>query len=276
MPNRSISALIVLFWLGTSAAILRRDVLPRLGYGEMTYRIMLADRAVEEPVHWNILLNEQRLGVVSTDVRPESDGSFALVAKGNVLLSPSGNIEAALGRVVFRSEFRVSAVGRLQTFQVTLHVEETALRIQVLGQVHGNELEITSSGMPMIANKIRLAIDPQALVLDQLGPVDRIPGLRPGKAWTTRVINPLSAVLSPTNILGHGPSLDVVSHRVVGVDMITWNGRPRQCYLIEHRHGNQVARSWARVENGKILREEVPLAGVLVAIELDPAISKGE
>ena len=45
---------------------------------------------------------------------------------------------------------------------------------------------------------------------------------------------------------------------------------------IEHRYGNVVGRTWARVSNGKVLREEAPLGGAMVALELDPTLSKAD
>jgi hypothetical protein len=277
MPSRWATAVIIVFWVGMSAAVVRRDVMPRLGYGELRYRMVLGDRSVEEPAHWNILWNDRPIGAVTTVVQPAADGSFSVHSRATLsaaVILGGSRADQASSLFLFNSEFHVSPLGRLRRLQVAISLEGTPLRVDLKGNVYGRELELKSTGLPLIQGTVRVPIDPESLMLDPLGPIDRLPGLRPGQSWVTRSVNPLSAFLPTRGLLQSGPSVDSVEHHVVGVDTLVWNHRPWACYVIEHRYGNVVGRTWARVQNGKVLREEAPLGGVMVALELDPTLSK--
>lgn len=272
MPNRWVAGLIVLFWLIMTAAVVRRDILPRLGYGELDYRTVLSARAVEEPVQWSILLSERRIGAATTFIRPQPDGSYDFVSRGSLSAALLGeNVENPADILLFRSEFVVSPLGRLDHFEASIAMEGSSLRVVVKGTVEEDKLRLETRGLAFLEKDAVLSIDPESLLVDPLGPLDRLPGLRVGKSWTTRVVNPLSALISPRAFFSSSrPSVEVVHHRVVGFDSLSWGGRPRRCYLVEHRHGSVVGKTWARVEDGKVLRQEVPVGGWILALELDP------
>lgn len=270
MPRFWFRVAIVVFWLGMTGALVRRDVLPRLGFGELSYPLVLANRAVEEPVHWNIFVNDKRVGSITTVIRPADDGSYDFNTRASVAGTLLGEDQhGSGGNLIAQSEFHVSPLGRLRKFNLSVYLDGTTFGVDVRGAVDGNSLHLVSKGLAKLLDReVTVAIDPEILILDELGPLDRLPGLRPGKTWTTRIANPLSIFTSPSSIFS-GPTLETVTHRVVGTDVLAWEGRPWPCYLVEQRRGDLVARTWATIESGKVLRQELPFGGYTLAIVLD-------
>lgn len=271
MPRVELRILIVAFWLIMTGGLVQRDLLPLFGIGELTYQRVLADRAVEEPVHWVLRLGEKKIGRVTTNVRPEENGSFVLLTRarlrGNLF---QADADGAKTLIEVKSEFFVSGLGRLQRFALSAGFEGTTLRARVEGQVSGNELVIRSLNVPLLAGETRVAFDPESLLLDTLGPLDRLPDLRLNQTWITRTVNPVAVVLPTGPLFGQGPPFQVVRHRVVNTATVDWNEQSWRCYVVEHAYDNLTAHSWVRRSDGKVLRQEVPVGGLKLVIELDP------
>lgn len=290
MPGRWGQVGIVGFWLVMMGWLAWRDLVPRLGMGELRYRAVLADRAVAEPTNWRLLYGERRVGNLFSMVEPKPDGGYVLSTRGHLSgaqLRPeddsplAGLLRAAnvsadrLPDFEVRSQFKVTALGRLAEFSVAASVRGLGIDLVVDGTVEGNEVIVNSKGLPFLEGQTRLAFDPEAVVLDQFGPLDRIAGLYEGKVWTTRAVNPLAALLAPRGFWGaRGTSLDSVRHEVIGVETIDWNGNQWPCHVVEHEHPSSPvrARTWARIGDGKVLREEIPLGGDTISLEPEPAV----
>lgn len=289
MPGRWGQVGIVGFWLVMMGWLVWRDVLPRLGMGELRYRAVLADRAVAEPTNWRLLYGERRVGNLFSMVEPKPDGGYVLSTRGHLSgaeLRPEDDsplselLRAAkvgadrMPDFEVRSQFKVTALGRLAEFSVAAGVRGLGIDLVVEGTVEGNELVLESKGLSFLAGQTRLPFDSEAVVLDQFGPMDRIAGLSVGKVWTTRAVNPLAALLAPRGWLGaRGTTLDTMRHEVIGEETIVWNRTEWRCYVVEHEHpGSPVrAQSWVRIGDGKVLREEIPLGGDTISLEPEPA-----
>lgn len=267
---------IVLFWLGMTAAVVRRDLLPRLGYGDLNYAAVLRGRAVDEQAYWTAFRDGQRVGQVITSVRPDSQGAYILSTQATVSTSLFTTAPGAgSDSLQARSDFHVSPLGKLQRFSVYLSLVPSSVQIDVKGAVEGRTLELSLKSPPIIDKNWTMTIDPEALVLDPFGPLDRLPGLRLGKSWTTRAVNPLSSGLLP-GFLGSGSAIDVIEHRVVDVATLSWNEQDCLCYLVEHQHGKTVARTWARTSDFRVLKQEIPFGGVVLQFVLDASSIKGD
>lgn len=289
MPSRSAQAFIVLFWLAMTTWLMEREILPRMGFGELTYKAVFADRAVAEPTNWELFVQGKRVGNILTLVEPREDGSHQLTARAHVDGAIFGGIGASserepaspqVSRFPFpqfrvHSEIFVTARGRLDHFEVQLGIEGSAATIQLAGRVEGNRLELKATGLPILAGETTLPIHPEAMVFDQFGPLDRIPGLSVGKTWTTRAVNPLAAALAPAGWLGGAASaLEIVRHEVTGIENLAWKGETHACFVIEHRQDHTTAKSWVRTKDARVLRQEVPVGGVTLTLE--PESNRGQ
>lgn len=280
MPARWLTITIPIFWLVMTGWLFKRDILPRFGYGNVTYETVLSDRAVAEPAHWNLKVDDRVVGSLLTLVEPQENGGYHLTARGNLsgLLAPGGEnprsstaLQGGLPDFQVRSRFVVSSLGRLQSFSVSLGIQGISKELDVEGTVEGRELELVATGLPILEGTTRVPIDPEAIVLDQFGPINRLPGLTVGKTWTTRAVNPLAAFLAQSSLLGGaGGTLEVIHHTVTGVENIEWNEGSWACYVVQHEHDRTTAKSWVRISDSLVLRQEAPFGGSKVVFEQAP------
>lgn len=275
MPTRWAQAGIVVFWLVMTSLLIRRDVLPRFGFGELNYRQLVADRAVTDSTHWSIFWNEKRLGASLTIVRPNPDGSYDLLNSTNLSSRVFENqADRPTTQVLVTSEIHVGPLGKLQRFSSKMNVEGTKLQMSLNGTVKENQMEIETDGLSLLPEKMSFRVSDDVLLLDLFAPLDYIPDLRVGKQWTTRSINPVALVFSPGNLFGEQKlPFEVVTHEVVGTDAISWKQRSWHCYVIEHNHPGGRSKTWVRVNDGRVLRHEVPIGGSQLTIEPDERLT---
>lgn len=264
-------------WLVASTLLFQRDLAPRLFPDNLNYAAVLADRAVEESTRWILKVDQRRVGGVTTNTRPRPDGSLTMTARvrltANLLI---GSENDTAPKITIDSEFEIGANKRLVGFRISGSLERPAMQLRIDGKVTGTKLEIESSGSPMLPPHTELELDPQLLVVSALGPVDRFPDLWVGRRWTTRVVNPISALLPGQNLLAGATALEVVQHEVTGFEILSWGGRTWKCYALEHQHGTTKAHSWVRQSDGRLLRQETPLGILTLTLELDPAADRWE
>lgn len=274
MPSRWAQIVIVLFWLLMTTWLVRRDVLPVLGFGELNYRQLIADRAVAESTHWLLFLDGERLGTAHSTVEPNVDGSHTLQSRTTLSSELLEEENEAATQIVVKSKFHVNPVGRLEDFTLSLDVDGTPMKVRIDGRVEGDEIVMSSEGFSLLPGDARVKADPDMLMLDMFAPMDRMPDLRVGKKWLTRTINPLSVIFSPAQLFGGGkPKFDVVRHEVVGMEPAVWDNRSWQCYVVAHYHSSSSGKTWVRVSDGRVLRRQVPVAGYLLTVELDPMLT---
>lgn len=256
--------------------LVQRDVLPRYGYGELDYRQYLAHRAVEEPSNWILKVDDDKVGQTVMKVKPLSDGNFVISNRLHIATTLVEPIATARSTIDVDSDFIVHSVGHLHTFQVAIKIATTngQKRLGLKGTVEENELVLVPTGLGTFDREYRVDIDPSMLLVDVFGPIDRVPGLRLGKKWQTRSIDPISLVVPTGSLWGRKPSLSIIYNEVVDEESIEWGNRSFYCYRIEHRHDNMKSTTWARVSDGRVLRHEFPFGDKRVVVELDPIIQR--
>lgn len=282
MPSREARIIVIVFWMVMTSWLVYRDLLPQWGFGELNYRVLLADRAVEETSRWRILLDGKRLGSVHSIVRPETDGSHRLktsVEFNLQTLTESANLqrlpndELSLSRLLLQSEFLISPMGKLETLSIIGSVESTRLRFQLEGMVRGNKLFLVNDGLPFLKKESEFSLDPQTLIISQIGPLDRIPNLWVGKRWITRFVDPFKRALP--NLVGGflggtDLAMEIIHNEVTSMETISWRDQSWACFAIEHRHDNQRGKTWVRASDGLVLRQESVFSGRQIIVELDP------
>src|SRR5262245_3372642 len=140
MPSRRVVALILAFWVATTAYIAYRDLWPRLfAGGPPPVAIDLADEAAQNvPVRWTITRNGEKIGRLVTNMRyVEADDTFRFTSE--------------------YKELRVEAAG------AEVHVPEftTAIRVTRNGDLREQsaegKLELSWQGFQVASAQIKLA-----------------------------------------------------------------------------------------------------------------------
>lgn len=272
MPSRPASLVIILLWLVSTVWLIQRDILPALGVGEITYERALAARAVEEPVEWIVYRQEEEVGNLLFSVKPSSDSSCQLQSRARIRFPIPGFKES---QFELTSAIHVNPLKRLDRFQVLLSLPGDRTEIQVDGNANPRgDLGVTArllvDDKEVMKRDVAMSVDPEMMVLDVFGQIDRLPDLRPGKTWRTRFVNPLRAIVGGV-LTTPLDSMDFVQNTVVGTETIEWNGEKPLCYKLEHRYQQVATHSWARVKDGKVLVQEVHFAGVPFRLVARPA-----
>lgn len=294
MPPRPVILAIVAFWLATSVWLFQRELWPRLRPGEPPpYTIDLVDEARNSsPIRWAVYRGDEKIGKASTSVSyDETDDTFKLHGVMEQLelyrsRFPGGPV-VKVQKVA--SMYRVSREGELREIVVDLAGSAELLggfeRFDLLAHVAGRveERRFAPHGyVEWPGGKKELKADPVAVstygsVLNPLHPVNRILGLRPGQQWRMPLVDPLAdalaAVVADTVAaklpgLSSGPRfLDAV---VSGPQDLAWGGQEVSCLVIEYKGDSEVtARTWVRVSDGLVLRQEAR-QGDLLVLQRDP------
>lgn len=272
MPGRFFSVVILLLWTLTTAALLKRDVLPGLLIGPPPdlRSVLEAKRPYDGPVKWSILVVDDpetmqyhSAGEVTTHARKVRDGWLNLVSTAwfdsMELLQGTPLATQQAERVEIRSLFAIEPSGNLDTFRVSLQFKGGGGEfLSINGRVEGNDLIVVARGpMPLLNWKRTFPYTPHSMVQNTMGPLEFMPGLHLGQRWSSRYVSPLTGAVEDV-------SVNVERKRI-----ITWDGNPTTTYEVVTRSGPLLARTWVRPD-GLVLRQEVPFPFVKLHLERQP------
>jgi hypothetical protein len=307
MPGRFTCTLIVLAWLGAVGLLVQRDLLPRWRAGDPP-RVVVA-RAItdldgpldqiepprSESSRWSLLVGTdlQPIGELTTESEPRDIGgsrlssrleldSAALLAKtpfgGRLPLfggtagfeSPAPSTVAVADpetpppptRLVVRTQMILDREGSMVRFETRVGDLQGNNLLTMKGLRQGLSLEVqaeTSNGVVLFREKVPYAQG--AGVQNGLGPYLAYRDLKVGQSWRGPVVNPLTS------------SVQTAQVEVKEIAPLVWNGRPHLCHVIVSTLGPIVARTWVRVEDGVVLRQDVPVPFIKLTLERidDPA-----
>lgn len=295
MPSRPVVVGIVLFWAATAGLVLYRDLWPRLAAsGPPPIAVELADEATAQGIGsgWAVLHNGNRVGRLLTKTTyQDADDTFRFGYKYSKVTFdvPGGQVEfpdVTVSTKVTRSgELREQAMaGRMvvrlarrgkdgQTVYDTLGEAEATVEGRVEGGVFVGRCDIKSPVFNAKRDLTPVPV-PEGQVLGPLQPVNRLANVRPGQRWTVREVDPLGqalAVLFREQLGRQGFELPEEKREPliarVGDEPEPPPGGGDPCWVIEYREGDEVrARTWVRVADGKVLRQEAFRAGETVAL----------
>lgn len=295
MPSRSAVVLIVLFWAGTLGLVFYRDVWPRLAAsGPPPIAVDLGDEATAQGMgfRWDVLHNGRKVGRLTTKTTyQDADDTFVFSYKySGVTLAVPG------GRAVFPDvtvDTRVTRTGALREQAMA-----GRLTVQVASRAKGGEDEYLTiaeaeakvggrveRGVFVGQCDIRTPLGdakrdldpvpvPDGHALGPLQPVNRLANVRPGQRWVVREVDPLGealAVVFREQVGRRGFELperkrEPLLAEVAG-EAQTPPGRDDPCWVIEYREGGELrAKTWVRVADGKVLRQEAFALGESVAL----------
>jgi hypothetical protein len=272
MPSRVISLVILIYWSIAAFCLLTWDVIPELASGfPPDLRAIASAGDSSRPVRWSIqVVDDPKVpearrtvgqAVTTSSRRPdrwtELRSHVEFDAAG--LLRGTAFATRASMRLVVESRYQVDPVGNLRSFDLRVHPQETSeALLEVQGQLTGSTMEIVSHGpIPLLNRRWPFHYEPRSVVLDALGPLDRLPGLHVGQRWETRVINPFSG------------QVDRVKVEVARRSLIHWDGNPVTTFEVVQKLTPLSMRTWVRPD-GVILRQEVPFLFARVVLERRP------
>lgn len=289
MPSPRLTVAIVLFWLSATGWLLWREYGGRLRAGDAPpFVIELADEVTRKsaPINWAVLRNDKKIGTARTFVEHlEAEDLFELRSEMNDLkLLALGPIDVRVPKL--KNVYRVTRDGELRasSADLTLSVLGLEAKAHVAGEVKGGRFERRCRiDWPLGVEEPPLEPTeaPRGSVLNPLHPVNRITGLRPGRVWRMPANNPLDDALAPildalmkkgnvqmTLKPPAGPR-EFEARVLSATQPVNWDKQDHDCHVIEMRAGDHVARTFVRVRDGLVLRQEAEVAGDQMVLQRD-------
>jgi hypothetical protein len=299
MPSRPAIAAILVLWLATLAFAFYRDVWPLLfASGPPPIAVDLEDEArssgAAKGIGWRLLRGDQKVGRLSTKMEyVDTDDTFRFTTNySDVRLDFAAlNIVVRLQVPHLTTTTRVTRSGDLreQTMDGKLELLTSGkagtflplaeAEAKVEGRVESGRL-VGHCDLKTPLGNIDRDLDPVPVpsghALDPLQPVSRLANVRPGRRWVVREVNPLEEAIAAlfkdklgelARSLPERKREPLIAEVLSDPEPTTWNDMPVSCWVIEYRGGDVRARTWVRVSDGKVLRQEALLMGERLAIE---------
>ncbi len=214
------------------------------------YRAALA--GMREPYERNyaIVVNGKRAGKALAAALPRKDGSFDLAAR------VEGRIYWMGSRldVRFFSSMHITAAYELEALRMSLEAGGAKYEISGYARREGaggkKEIALTLS---VGGEKVRsFTVPTESLALsDSLMPLMKMGRPKPGKKWTTDIVEPLTG------------RVRTLEFRVLDEEELPDSKGKLRGYPVEMKSGDRVYTAWVD-EEGDVLMEEVPLGFTLV------------
>ncbi len=256
MPNRWITAGIILFWATMSTLLARRELVPYWFASPGANLSAVANRLNLEPVFWKVLYQHQQIGRVRTQWRRLDEQRLQFQSDLQLRHLPWLAVFQLLGvseKLSCSSEFDLGPTGTVERLSMRLAVGK--FRVDVRGTRTGDVLDVVfrSGGFQY---REQLYCPQDGMVGSSLTPFDRLPNLRLGQRWSYRVVNPLRRTSERVECV------------VVKEQVITWRGQPVPTTVIEQSYGHFRAKCWVAAD-GRVLRQELPLGMEPIVLELE-------
>lgn len=273
MPPRLVCIAILLYWVVGVSSLIRRDVLPELGFVRPPDLRTIANAEENaEPSSWSVEVIDNPLapeirrivGTASTESSRNPQGGFAMKstvsfnAGGLLRGTPLSNDSDARLEVV--SDYQIDPAGNLQSFTASVRADNDAEDLlTITGTRHKRTLKLVSQGRLPILNQTRtLDYEPRSLVQNAIGPFDRLPGLQVGQKWSTQMVSPFTGRIETVGV--------EVARRCV----IHWDNSPVTVLEVVHHMSPLSAKTWVRPD-GLVVRQEVPFPFVKLVLERIPS-----
>jgi hypothetical protein len=293
MPSRPVVAAILAFWLATAGYAFYRDVWPRLvSSGPPPLLIDLADEASQfsAGIDWTLYRGDHKVGQLTTRTAyRDADDTFLLTHKYRQVRFDFGGARVEVPELVTTTRVTRSGELREQAMEGTLKVQLAVAgagfvdlaeaRAKVEGRVEGGRF-VGRCELASPLGNVNRDLDPVPVptgqALNPLQPVNRLDGVRPGRQWVIYTFDPLAeavAALGRGQLGGLGlPERQrepLIAEVLSSPQPLDRKGGPVPCWVIEYRNGDVQARTWVRVSDGRVLRQEAAGFGERIAIDRD-------
>lgn len=273
MPSRLLSLTILLFWVVAASSLIRRDILPEMGFVRPPdLRTIARAEDQAEPARWSVEVidnplapeNRRPVGLATTSSTRDPDGWVLLTSKVSFdaggLLKGTAVSTKGDSQIEVDSSYRIDPSGNLQKLRVVVKSASDSEPVMTIdGQLKNHEIELISRSKFKLLNdqKRVFPYEPRSLIQNSLGPFARLPGLQVGQRWETRMVSPMTG------------SVDSVQVEVARRSVIHWDRNPVTTFEVIHHMSPLAARTWVRPD-GLILRQEVPFPFVKLILERLP------
>lgn len=286
MPSRLTIALILGFWLLTTSYVVYQDVRPRLFAADPPkVAIELADEATQSvPTHWSIYRGDKRIGRMTSLMKHvDSDDTFWFHNQYAELQLEAGNVTCKFPSLT--SSIRLTRGGNLREQKlvggVELYVKGIELakaQADIHGRVSGGQL-IAECEIKSSLGDFKQKLDPVPIAtgqpLNPMQPVNRLAHLQPGESWVVPMSSPLDEAIAAVcrqKLNNYGIKLpESKAHAVLArvqsdKETLEWQDEKQTCWVIEYRQDEPIARTWVRVSDGKVLKQEAFRGGEYLSI----------
>lgn len=290
MPPRTITWLIVAFWLTTTGWLFWKELRPFLDTTSPPFHIDLVDEVQQKvPIRWNVYLEGKAPGILFSEanLRPfqaqswveyqEKDDSFSFHFK-----TTSGT-PLELDLLLLRrldSSYRITREGQLLSMESNFVVdlirplELANIGTHLTGEVRNGEFHsrVHLSLPPAIAGIVGTAAKEQTLptvpvkqrgsVLLPLHPVNKITGIFPGQTWHIPLVNPFIDVarqMSPIPLSQEEIQSDLLARVLPDLKQLPDYPHPMPCLVIEYDDEKTRPRTWVHATTGQVLRQEATI-----------------
>jgi hypothetical protein len=271
MPSRLAQVAILIAWAAAAVALFTRDLLPEFMIGAAPDpRLLSSTGAPAGPVKWVILTSEGRssqglrpVGEATTETKPTLDGGVELSSdawfNSGELLKGTPLASSQESRLEMKSTYQVDKSGSLRGFTASILADDDrASLVSIVGRVKLRTLEVKSVGpLPILTWTKSFPYEPRGLVQATMGAMDRMPGLKLGQRWETRVISPLTG------------RVETVRVQVARRFELYWDGGMVSTLEVVTHMTPLRATTWVRPD-GLVLRQEVPFPLFRVILERVP------
>lgn len=267
MPSRLITALILAFWLGMTALLLEREVVPMmLAEVAPTFQIDLTDEIGSPLVGWNMLADGKRAGSATSRIVALDDRRFEFRSAFHF-------DQFIPGLKTIESTDRVSEQGKLQA--VALKVVFAGVVYEIEGDVAGQKLKprvlVNSVEFKGLVGEIDVSA--QANMVSSLKMVNRLRGLHDGQTWTETPFDPSQGLQNKlaANLFAQFKTPTMIA--VVKSKALHWDRKQVDCHVVEYHDANKevVARVWVRKRDGLVLQREAAVLGKELVLQRMPS-----
>ena len=272
MPPRITIAAIISFWLGMTAWLIEREVVPMmLAEDAPSYKISLTDEIGTPLVNWIVLSNGKRVGTGTSSILAHEDHTYEF--RSNLNLERVSIAGLAIKRL--ESMYRVTEKGKLEAMAAKFNLSTFGAKlnfgmpevVEIQGEATGDELPLRLL-IDGEENKIialgKIDLRRQGNVVNSMHMVSRLRGLRVGQTWKITFLK----LPSPT---GENSLSSLIAE--VKSDRLPWNKREVACFKIEYyQPGTEdiAARTWVRKLDGLVLQQQAHELGFELTMQRVP------
>jgi hypothetical protein len=289
MPTKRTIAAIVFFWFITTGYVAYRDLLPRLfASSEPTIAIDLVDEAAHNvDVRWGIYRGNEEIGRLTSELKySKEDDTFEFTCdyKNLKLLPHLTNFTIT----ELKLKDKITREGNLKQQSLDGKVELELIGANLTGvslkgevKLQGTVVDgllIAECGITSPLGNFKETLDPvpvpKGRPLNPLQPVNRLTNLKPGHSWLVQMNSPLEdAVFKTMEKLGfklaERKSGQLIAKLLKEPQELDWYGQMVPCWVIEYRQDQPVARTWVKVSDGRVLKQEAFRDGEHLSIVRD-------
>lgn len=267
MPSRLITAAILAFWLGMTAWLIHREVVPMMiADSSPTYVPDLTDEIGAPMIAWRILHKGQAAGSATSVVQALDNRAFEF--RSTFFLKSDFYHVSRI-----ESMQRVNEDGSLRAMRVKIDLRPGLIvnQIEFKGEVEDQKMQprVFLDGAEFKDAQLgKLDLAEQGSVVNSFTLVGRMRGLWEGRTWKVPMLD--LGRLMPDDPFGLKKMAAVPTQLAkVRTDSFRWEGKEVACYVVEyHEVGKEVGqRTWVRRQDGLVLKWDLSMLGVDMVLE---------